>query len=258
DIGNHAIHGHSALNHKMIQDKIEIRIYRNHIIIQIGTKMDDFNQLQPYQAFAQRPFPRPRGIIERLMDISGINRVFLRAGKRPEVNPHETRLLAPAESKLVEIQNLTPSNSIKGKSRLGEHEYYTYQEIVHSQEMQHKFDGGICFNFYLSPLNLHYLLHPTTGKVLLWDYHPHFCYPILFMKSGEVTNERLVLYMETPQGTPYVIILIGSFMVSGIECVAQPGETCTVGSLLGGFRLGSTVMLLFPKNSVTPLVTANT
>lgn len=214
--------------------------------------------LKPYSTFQANPFPRRRGVLEKVFDLAGWNRFFLREGVR-EIYPLESStLVSPCDSKLVEIQSLRPSQPIRGKERLGEHEYYSFEEIAHCAEMLLAFDGGMCFNFYLSPFNLHYVLHPAGGRVTKTDYHPHFCWPILFMKSGEVKNERLAVYMESPQGLPFVTILVGSFLVSGIECVAKEGDVCEAGDLLGGFRMGSTVMVLFPKDSVQPLVEAGT
>lgn len=212
--------------------------------------------LTPFEAFQKYPFRRRRGIIEQIADGIGLNRFFLREGNLPEMPKDPDMILAPTESRLVEIQHLRQSEAIRGKQRLGAHEYYSYEEIVHSHEMQEQFEGGVCFNFYLSPMNLHYVLFPAGGNVLNFDYHPHFCWPILFMKLGEIRNERLVLFIETPNGVPMVVVMVGSFLVSGIECVAQTGNNYHAGDLLGGFKIGSTVMVLFPKDTVEPLVEA--
>jgi len=163
-------------------------------------------------------------------------------------------VVSPAEGKLAEIQTLRSSEAIRGKEAMGRRENYSFADLVHGEKMSGVFEGGLCFNLYLSPLNLHYLLYPIHLRVTHMEYHPAFCWPILFMKSGEVRNERLVIYCENPAGIPFILILVGSFLVSGIECLADVGGEYATGDLMGGFKLGSTVMLLFPKDTVEPLV----
>lgn len=214
--------------------------------------------IQPYDAFRQKPFPRKRSLIEKGMDVTGMNRFFLREGKRPAILADPTHLTSPVEGKLVEIETLAPAQPIRGKSTLGRPEFYRFEDLVHTPEMASVFEGGLCFNIYLSPLNLHYIISPTELTVRKLDYHSNFCRPILFMKSGEIHNERLVIYTETRNGVPMIIIFVGSFMVAGLECVKREGDTVQRGELIGGFKLGSTVMLLFPKDTVAPLLKPHT
>ena len=210
--------------------------------------------LTPFEQLSQHPFNRPRSLIERIFDRAGINRLFLREGKRPQVRVQENILVSPVEGKLIEIQTLSSSSKIRGKKHLGRIEWYSFEDLVYTPDEQQIFDKGLAFNFYLCPLNLHYLLFPTRLTVLDIAYHPGVCRPIAFMKSGEIRNERLVLSTETASGVPMIIVLIASFLVSGIECVADIGKTYMAGELLGGFKMGSTVMLLFPHNAVESLV----
>lgn len=209
--------------------------------------------MHPFDAFLQKPFPRRRTVIEKIADAIGLNRFFLREGKRPHILADESILVSPADCKLAEIQTLRADEEIRGKRALGHSENYSFAEIVHDDRMAESFEGGLCFNLYLSPLNLHYLLYPTRMRVTHIDYHPAFCRPILFVKSGEVLNERLVLYCETPNHTPFIVVFVGSFLVSGIECLTDVGVEYTAGDLMGGFKLGSTVILLFPKDAVKPI-----
>lgn len=214
--------------------------------------------IKPYDAFKQKPFPRKRSWIEKGMDYSGLNRFFLREGKCPAIQVNPNSLVSPVEGKIVELETLSSSKQVKGKKILGKSEYYSFADLVHTPEMASVFEEGLCVNIYLSPFNLHYILSPTDLMVQKMVYRPHFCWPILFMKSGEIHNERLILYTETAKGIPAIIIFIGSFMVAGMECVVREGDQVQRGELLGGFKLGSTVMMLFPKDTVTPLVRPNT
>ncbi len=209
--------------------------------------------MHPFDAFKQNPFPRKRSFIERLADVIVLNRFFLREGKQADIRVDDDVIVSSAESKIAEIQTLRSTGEIHGKHALGRQENYSFEDIVHDDAMKETFDGGLCFNQYLSPFNIHYLLFPTELTVKRMDYHPAFCRPIVFMKSGETRNERLVLYCEAKNGTPLVIVLVGSFLVSGIECLAHEGGRYKSAELMGGFKLGSTVMMLFPKDTVEPI-----
>ncbi len=214
--------------------------------------------MKPYDVFKEQPFPRSHSFVEKIFDFSGLNRFFLREGKTSKRDMNEDVLVSPVEGKLVEIQTLQESEEIHGKHGMARNENYTFEEIIHGSYWKEPFQQGQCFNLYLSPLNLHYVLFPTTMTVKNMEYHPAFCWPILFMKSGEVRNERLVIYAEMKNECPIIIVLIGSFLVSGIECVAKVGETYHTGDLLGGFKLGSTVMVLVPHERVVSLVEPKT
>jgi len=209
--------------------------------------------VKPHEAFARKPFPRRRSLLEHWADRSGLTRLFLREGRRPHVRAAENTIVSPAECRLKEIQTLRGGGEILGKRGIVRAEHYTFEQIVHGPDMREAFADGLCFNLYLSPLNLHYLLYPVNLRVLMLRHHPAFCRPICFMKSGEIHNERLVIYTETAHAIPLVIVLVGSFLVSGIECLAEEGGEYQAGELMGGFKLGSTVLLLFPRDRVKPL-----
>lgn len=209
--------------------------------------------MHPFDAFQQKPFQRKRSPIEKILDAVGLNRFFLREGKRPHIRTGDGTIVSPADCRLAEIQTLRSNEEIRGKSELGRTENYSFADLVHGDEMSETFEGGLCFNMYLSPFNLHYLIYPTDLTVKSMAHRPAFCRPIVFMKSGEVRNERLVIYCENPAGVPFVVIFVGSFLVSGIECLSDINGQYKSGDLMGGFKLGSTVMMLFPKDTVEPL-----
>ncbi|MBN2327638.1 MAG: phosphatidylserine decarboxylase [Candidatus Omnitrophica bacterium] len=209
--------------------------------------------MHPYDAFQQKPFPRRRMILERAADAIGLNRFFLREGKRPHIQADEWTIVSPSDCKLSEIEALRPGKDIHGKNAFGRRENYSFEEIVHGDDASAEFEGGVYFNMYLSPLNLHYLLYPANLTVKRMEHHPAFCRPILFMRSGEIRNERLVIYCENSRRTPFIIVLVGSFLVSGVECLADVSGSYEAGGLMGGFKLGSTVLMLFPKGAVEPI-----
>jgi phosphatidylserine decarboxylase len=211
-------------------------------------------QTSPFEMMRQRPFDRPHSFLERISDKVGWNRFFLREGKRPHIRVDADMLVSPVHGAVAEIQSLAASDRIRGKRRAGATEWYTFEEIIHESEGREEFEGGLCFNLYLAPWNLHYVLFPVDMTVTEISYHPAFCRPIWCMKSGEIKNERLNLRGRMANGVPIIVVLVGSMLVSGVECVAEAGDSYSRGALLGGFKFGSTVLVLLPRDAVEPVV----
>lgn len=201
----------------------------------------------------KHPFTRHRTIVERVADAIGLNRFFLREGRRPHIRAADNEIVSPVDGVLKEIQTIRPDTGIRGKSSFGHRENYTFEEIVHGTEMCETFDSGLCFNLYLSPLRIHYTLYPTDLTVKKMVHHDAFSLPIIFMRKAEITNERLVVYAESGRKVPMILVLVGSFLVNGIECLAEEGVSYKTGELWGGFKLGSTVLMLLPPNTVEPI-----
>ncbi len=199
------------------------------------------------------PLKSTPSFLETLFDATGYNKLFLREGKRPRIRTPDSILQSPCDSKLIRIQTLHHESSIDGKQYGLFNTHYSFQEIVHHPGQQQLFEGGTAFYFYLSPTNLHYCLFPCDCTITDRQYHPHFCKPILITQNAWVDNERLVLYADTKFGFPMILVMIGSFLVSGIECVARVEQSYRKGELLGGFKQGSMVVMLFPKDKVKPL-----
>ena len=113
---------------------------------------------------------------------------------------------------------------------------------------------------------------PVAGRLTATSYIPGKLFSVNEVTAENVDrlfarNERLVCYFDTAAG-PMAMMLVGAMVVAGIETVwsgqvAPPprrpwSPICALpapvelakGEEMGRFMLGSTVILLFPKDSM--------
>lgn len=136
------------------------------------------------------------------------------------------------------------------------------------------FERGSFATVYLSPRDYHRVHMPVAGELSAQTYIPGALFSVNQVTAEHVDrlfarNERLVCYFDTEQG-PMAMVLVGAMIVAGIQTVwsgqvaPPPREPRTVnyrhapdgislkrGEEMGRFLLGSTVILLFPENTVT-------
>jgi phosphatidylserine decarboxylase len=133
------------------------------------------------------------------------------------------------------------------------------------------FADGRFATIYLSPKDYHRVHMPVAGRLTATSYIPGQLFSVNAVTAQNVDNlfarnERLVCYFDTEIG-PMAMILVGAMVVAGIETVwsgqvappprhpvltnylelPQPVELAK-GEEMGRFMLGSTVILLFPKD----------
>ncbi len=115
---------------------------------------------------------------------------------------------------------------------------------------------------------------PLAGRLTATRYIPGDLYSVNQVTAANVPrlfarNERLVCHFDTEAG-PMAMVLVGAMIVAGIETVwagqvappsREPVEvdylslpqsvSLEQGEEMGRFMLGSTVILLFPRDSVS-------
>ncbi len=192
------------------------------------------------------------GWIEELYDRSGLNRWFLRAGSPAWGEPDSSMLVSPADCRVDAICPIEAGGSVPGKSVLGGARSYRVPDLV-GPGFDEELQGGWCAVLYLAPWYLHWMVAPMHGRIVERRYRAGNCLPIIFMKRGEVENERLGIVVENEKSRLHVVF-VGSFMVSGIVCPHEVGDELEQRELLGAFKLGSTVLLLSPPGAFEPLV----
>lgn len=203
-----------------------------------------------YQQLTQTTFPRKHTWLELFFDFTQYNRLFLRDGKRPHIRTSDSTIISPCDCTLQSIQPLTSHCTIQGKMVGRSRTQYSFQEIVHRKDDQHMFDGGTVFYLYLSPFNLHYCLFPSNCMVRDIQYNPNTCKPLWLTSQAAISNERIIIHALNHNEIPFIIVMVGSFLVSGIECMAEVNQSYQKNAILGGFKQGSLVILLFPKDTI--------
>ncbi len=189
-------------------------------------------------------------------------------GERP-VDPASTALVSPVDGTLSIAGHIENDVLVQAKGI-----DYTLDELLATDlSNAHAYDNGQFATIYLAPYNYHRVHAPRAGRLVAARYVPGDLFsvneatvlrvPKLFRR-----NERLVMHFDTGSG-PMALILVGALNVGSISTPwtgeIRPRSSGTVevldlsahsrnvakGDLLGWFNMGSTVILLLPKNGCT-------
>jgi phosphatidylserine decarboxylase len=153
------------------------------------------------------------------------------------------------------------------------HSYSTRALVGGDQALAHQFDHGHFATLYLAPRDYHRIHMPCDGRLKRMIYIPGDLFSVNPLTARHVPslfarNERVVCFFETDYG-PFVNVLVGATIVGSVATVwhgvVNPPRTRNMrewryddkdialrrGAEMGRFLLGSTVVMLFPKNVLT-------
>ncbi len=183
--------------------------------------------------------------VEKTADRLGVNRWFLR---RPplQIDVSPGTIISPAQSKVETLMEIGSDGEVEDKRVLGQPRRFKIGDILKDQDLARVFAGGVAVKLYLSPLDLHFLLFPAPGEVMDYEYRAGYPLPLLFIKRGDVLNERLCTLIQTDWGFPIAVVMIGSWMVNGIHHAFERGQHYQAGEDFGHFKVGSSVVMIFP------------
>lgn len=163
---------------------------------------------------------------------------------------------SPVDAVIEDIGRIKPGHiiTVKGKN-------YSIREMVGKEEKLEKYTDGYYMIFYLSPSHYHRIHSPVTGRVIdQWTLgtksYPVNKYGLKYGKSALSKNYRIITEVEHEHGT-LSIVKVGAMFVNSIEVIHE-GDQLDRGEEMAYFSFGSTVVLLFEKNSFTPLSTIKT
>ena len=152
------------------------------------------------------------------------------------------------------------------------HHYSTRALVGGDAALAAQFQNGQFATLYLSPRDYHRIHMPIAGKLLRMIHVPGDLFSVNPTTARGVPglfarNERVVCEFETEKG-PLVLVLVGATIVGSMATVwhglVNPPRPGTVrewrydsqdvrlqkGEEMGRFLLGSTVVMLFPENSL--------
>jgi phosphatidylserine decarboxylase len=153
------------------------------------------------------------------------------------------------------------------------HSYSTRALVGGDQSLAHRFDHGHFATLYLAPRDYHRIHMPCDGRLVRMIYIPGDLFSVNPLTARHVPslfarNERVVCVFETPFG-PFVNVLVGATIVGSVATVwhgvVNPPRSRDIrewryddqqivlakGAEMGRFLLGSTVVMLFPRNVLT-------
>lgn len=191
----------------------------------------------------------------------------LRADARP-VAPDSDVLTSPADGMVSQLGTIEDGRIFQAKG----HDFST-GELLADPDDAMLFAGGSFATIYLSPRDYHRVHMPLDGKLLKLRHVPGRLFSVNRTTTRTVPalfarNERVVCLFDTRHG-PLGMVLVGAMIVAGIETVwtgpiAPRGRnaltldytqdstrrTLAKGAEMGRFQLGSTVILLLPRDRV--------
>lgn len=134
-----------------------------------------------------------------------------------------------------------------------------------------RYEGGDFAVIYLSPKDYHRVHTPREGTVTGWRYRPGEFWPVFPAATRKVKelfarNERMVTRLQTSVGEVAVVMVaafgVGRIKTTYCDLITNTGEPILDGAVepavavercgeIGRFELGSTVVLVFPPNTVS-------
>ncbi len=206
---------------------------------------------------------------ERLVNYDSFAHFFTRGLKSDARLPSRDAdaLSSPVDGTVSQIGQLQTGRLIQAKGRL-----YSAADLLHDAAVADEFISGSFATIYLSPRDYHRVHMPVDGQLRHWTYVPGRLFsvnpatvralPDLFLR-----NERLCAIFDTAFG-PLAVVMVGAMIVGGLETVwtgrvtpphrrdHEPSLYRSMepiqlkrGAELGRFNIGSTVILLFPRDA---------
>lgn len=205
----------------------------------------------------------------RVESYASFNEFFtrgLKEGARPIAS---APFVCPVDAAISQFGPIAHDQIFQAKG----HSYSTTALVGGDAALARQFDDGHFATLYLSPKDYHRIHMPCEGRLVRMIYVPGDLYSVNPLTAQHVPglfarNERVVCVFETPHG-PFVNVLVGATIVGSMATVwhgvVNPPRTGNVrqwryedqrivlrqGQEMGRFLLGSTVVMLFPKNVVS-------
>ena len=209
---------------------------------------------------------------ENFSDYESFNQFFIRGLKDDarKINENPTALCLPADGRVSQIGHIDDERLLQAKGH-----FFSLSDLLASdEELVNTFKNGEFTTIYLSPRDYHRVHMPCDATLRKMIYVPGDLFSVNPFLAEHVPNlfarnERVICVFDTAFG-PMVQILVGATITASMSTVwagvinpPRTGEVkvwtyqgdsaikLTKGQEMGAFQLGSTVINLFPANSVT-------
>ena len=209
---------------------------------------------------------------ENFSDYESFNQFFIRELKDDarKINENPTALCLPADGRVSQSGHIDDERLLQAKG----HFFSLSDLLAGDEELVNTFKNGEFATIYLSPRDYHRVHMPCDATLRKMIYVPGDLFSVNPFLAEHVPNlfarnERVICVFDTAFG-PMVQILVGATITASMSTVwagvinpPRTGEVkvwtyqgdsaikLTKGQEMGAFQLGSTVINLFPANSVT-------
>lgn len=192
----------------------------------------------------------------------------LKPGLRPIAEGEKT-LVSPVDGAISQLGQVTGDRVFQAKGQT-----FSLSELLGGDEATTEpFAGGEFSTIYLAPKDYHRIHMPVAGTLREMIHIPGKLFSVNPVTAENVPNlfarnERVVCLFDTEAG-PLAMVLVGAMIVGsvetrwagvvvptsqGVKATRYEGDDArqfAKGEEMGRFRLGSTVILVMPKRSVT-------
>jgi len=195
---------------------------------------------------------------------------------RQEIRPITKQGIAcPIDGSISQIGKIDVTTILQAKSR-----EFDLKELLTDEDESIKFKNGNFVTLYLSPRDYHRIHMPVDGQLRKMIYVPGKLFSVNAHTTRVVNNlfprnERVISLFNTEIG-PMAIIMVGAIFVGSMETVwagqITPSDLSNItqwsyneeneiiklqkGREMGRFNMGSTVILLFGKETIKWVSTA--
>nr|Q47C25.1 RecName: Full=Phosphatidylserine decarboxylase proenzyme; Contains: RecName: Full=Phosphatidylserine decarboxylase alpha chain; Contains: RecName: Full=Phosphatidylserine decarboxylase beta chain [Dechloromonas aromatica RCB] len=189
----------------------------------------------------------------------------LKDGARPAA---DADFLCPVDGAISQYGTIDRDQIFQAKG----HSYSTTALVGGDRKLAEQFENGSFATLYLSPRDYHRIHMPCDGKLTRMIYVPGALFSVNPTTARGVPglfarNERVICVFESEFGS-FVLTLVGATIVGSMATVwhgtinpPRPGVIrewrydeqnirLKKGQEMGRFLLGSTVVMLFPKNTL--------
>ncbi|WP_218147375.1 archaetidylserine decarboxylase [Duganella sp. CF517] len=200
---------------------------------------------------------------------ASFNEFFTRA-LRPDARPlANADFICPVDGRISQFGAIDDDQIFQAKG----HKFSTTALVGGDAALAAKFQHGSFANLYLSPRDYHRIHMPCDGRLTRMIYIPGELFSVNPTTARGIPglfarNERVVCVFDTANG-PFVMTLVGATIVGSMATVwhgvVNPPRAPQIcewkyddqnivlkkGDELGRFLLGSTVVMLFPKDTMS-------
>lgn len=199
----------------------------------------------------------------------------LKVNARPLANAD---FICPVDGAISQFGNIEQDQIFQAKN----HQYSTLTLLAGNQALANKFQNGSFACLYLSPKDYHRIHMPCDGILKSMAYVPGDLFSVNPNTAANVPNlfarnERVVCEFESAQHGTFVMVLVGATIVGSMATVWHQDNTgasnkvinpprsknirtwtyadkniaLKQGDEMGRFLLGSTVVMLFEKDTLS-------
>ncbi len=138
------------------------------------------------------------------------------------VNQNSKFVLAPADGKIVVIEETEETEYLKGRRKQ--------------------------ISIFMSPLNVHVNRVPVKGIISFFAYHPGK-YLVAWHPKSSTENERTTVAVKMADGTEILFRQIAGALARRIKCYVKKDQSVDQGDEFGFIKFGSRVDVFLPLNA---------